>query len=259
MLSRVARQKNALFHLRRANAYRTLSASSALRLHSNSSRSTPVITSQSPSVPERRRRSSFQSQRSLATATDSPAFDHHSYMPLSDATMNRLTGADASSLVIIDQVPPTEAKVFRKIRGLGGDEDEMLANFDMSLRVGRFDRACALISRLKSYHPVGSPEHLSLHNRYLKEMVSYMIARRQHQMIIPVQKWFEIDMPAEGVTANATTFAIMIRMALRMLDGTKRERSVRRYWNLAKQVDLHEDLLAVEVLTDLDLGELSRV
>lgn len=180
-------------------------------------------------------------------------------MPISDASMNRISGVDTSSLVIIDQVPQTEAKVFRKIRGMGGDEDEMLANFDMSLKVGRFDRASSLIGRLKSYHPAGSPQHLSLHNRYMKEMVSYMIANRQHELIMPLQKWFESDMPAAGVKPDATTFAIMIRMALRMLDGPKRDRSVRRYWNFAKQADLHEDMLAVEILTDLDLGELSRV
>lgn len=178
---------------------------------------------------------------------------------MSKATLNRLSAVDTSSLVIIDQIPQTEPKIFRKIRGMGGDEDEMLANFDMSLKVGRFDRASALITRLTSYHPMGSPENIALHNRYMKEMVSYMITTRQHDMIMPLQRWFESDMPAAGVKPDATTYAIMIRMALRMFDGPKRDRSVRRYWNFAKQVDLHEDLLAVEILTDLDLGELSRV
>lgn len=180
-------------------------------------------------------------------------------MPISQAALNHLSGIDTSSLVIIDQIPQTEAKIYRKIRGMGGDEDEMLANFDMSLKVGRFDRASALITRLTSYHPMGSPENIALHNRYMKEMVSYMITTRQHDMVLPLQKWFESDMPAAGVTPDANTYAIMIRMALRMLEGPKRDRSVRRYWNFAKQVDLHEDLLAVEILTDLDLGELSRV
>ncbi|KAJ5397950.1 hypothetical protein N7509_006063 [Penicillium cosmopolitanum] len=241
MLSRVARQKNALFHLRRANAHRTLAASSTLRLHSSSTRPSPVAIPQSSQAPERRRRSSFQSQRNLATATDSTTFEHNSYMPMSKATLNRLSAVDTSSLVIIDQIPQTEPKIFRKIR------------------VGRFDRASALITRLTSYHPMGSPENIALHNRYMKEMVSYMITTRQHDMIMPLQRWFESDMPAAGVKPDATTYAIMIRMALRMFDGPKRDRSVRRYWNFAKQVDLHEDLLAVEILTDLDLGELSRI
>lgn len=166
---------------------------------------------------------------------------------------------DTSSLIVLNEIPQTQPKILRKIRGIGGDEDEMMANFDMSLRVGRFDRAAALISRLKAYYPVDSPEFLSLHNQYLKAMVSHMIVTRQSEMVLPLQKWFEVDMPAGGVKPDATTFAVMIRMSLRMLHGSKRERSVRRYWGLAKKADLHEDLLASEVLTDLDLGELSKV
>lgn len=166
---------------------------------------------------------------------------------------------DASSLVIINETPQTQPKILRKVRGIGGDEEEMMANFDMSIKVGRFDRAAALINRLGNFYPIGSPKYLALHNRYLKEMVSHMIVTRQHQMVLPLQKWFEVDMPAGGVKPDATTFAVMVRMALRMLHGSKRDRSVRRYWDLAKKADLHEDLLAVEVLTDLDLGELSKV
>lgn len=166
---------------------------------------------------------------------------------------------DTSSLIVLNEIPQTQPKILRKIRGIGGDEDEMMANFDMSLRVGRFDRAAALISRLKVYYPVDSAEFLALHNKYLKAMVSHMIVTRQDEMVLPLQKWFEVDMPSGGVRPDATTFAVMVRMSLRMLHGSKRERSVRRYWGLAKQADLHEDLLASEVLTDLDLGELSKV
>lgn len=166
---------------------------------------------------------------------------------------------DTSSLIVLNEIPQTQPKILRKIRGIGGDEDEMMANFDMSLRVGRFDRAAALISRLKAYYPVDSAEFLAFHNRYLKAMVKHMIYTRQVEMALPLQKWFEVDMPAGGVKPDATTFAIMVRMSLRMLHGSKRERSVRRYWGLAKQAGLHEDLLASEVLTDLELGELSKV
>lgn len=166
---------------------------------------------------------------------------------------------DTSSLIVLNETPQTQPKILRKIRGIGGDEDEMLANFNMSLRVGRFDRAAALISRLKTYYAVDSAEFLSLHNHYLKAMVAHMIYTRQSDMVLPLQKWFEVDMPAGGVKPDATTFAVMVRMSLRMLHGSKRDRSVRRYWGLAKSAGLHEDLLASEVLTDLDLGELSKV
>lgn len=270
MLSRVARQKNAIFHLRKANTYRALGTPSTLRLHSSSGRSISV--GNSPNTTAEKRRPSFQSHRNLATAADPSVLNHVSYMSIEDTLPQSLDHSkaqetsfnphepfDFSSLIVVNEVPQTHLKTFRKIRGIGGDTEEMMANFDMSLRVGRFDRAAALISRLSSVHAPDSPEFLALHNRYLKEMVAHMIMSRQNDMIWPVQKWFEVDMPAGGVQPDATTFAAMIRMALRMLHGSKRDRTVRRYWELAKKVDLHEELLAVEVLTDLDLGELSEV
>lgn len=187
----------------------------------------------------------------------SPPVDRSSLLDQSELGMPG--SFDASSLVILDDAPQTQPKVFRKIKGVGGDEDEMLANFNMSIKVGRFDRAAALLNRLRFFYAVGSPEYLALHNIYLKGMVSHMIITRQYLLALPLQKWFEVDMPAGGVEPDATTYAVMIRMALRILHGSKRDRSVRRYWELAKRANLHEELLTVEVLNDLDLGELSKV
>ena len=193
----------------------------------------------------------------MEDASFSPNVDRSAL--LDQPLFNNADPFDPSSLIILNETPQSQPKVFRKIRGIGGDEEEMMANFDMSLKVGRFDRAAALINRLGTFYAVDSPEYRALHNRYLKEMVSHMIITRQHDMVPPLQKWFEVDMPAGGVKPDATTYAAMIRMALRLLHGSKRDRSVRRYWELAKRADLHEELLAVEVLSDLDLGELSKV
>jgi len=166
---------------------------------------------------------------------------------------------DTSSLIIIDSLLMTKPKVLRKLKGIGGDVDEMMANLDISLKVGRFDRAAALIQRLGKFYPFGSPEYLDLHNRYLQAMVSHMIMTRQDSMVQPLQRWFEIDMPQGGVKPDATTYAIMIRMALRMLHGSKRDRTVRRYWEKAKQAEIEEEVLALPILSELELGELSEV
>lgn len=136
---------------------------------------------------------------------------------------------------------------------------EMKANLELSLKIGEFERASSLIGRLGHYHPPGSDEYLLIHNRFMKQMVAYMIINRQHDMVLPLQKWFEVDMPAGGVTPDAISFAIMIRMALRMLHGSKRDRTVRRYWELAQNAGLEEELVGVEVLEDSDVGELSKV
>lgn len=166
---------------------------------------------------------------------------------------------DPSSLIIMDERLQTKPKMLKRSRGLGGNEDEMMANLDISMKVGRFDRAASLITRLGDLYPIGSPEYLALHNRYLKEMVQHMIVTRQQELTLPMQRWFEVDMPRGGCTPDATTYAIMLRMALRMLHGAKRDRTVRRYWDLAKKASLEEEVLAVPILSELELGELSEV
>jgi len=78
-------------------------------------------------------------------------------------------------------------------------------------------------------------------------------------MVLPMQRWFELDMPNGKVQPDAKTYAIMIRMALRMLHGSKRDRSVRRYWEFAKRDGVEDQVLAVPILSELELGELSEV
>ncbi|KAJ5498980.1 DNA-directed RNA polymerase phage-type [Penicillium expansum] len=149
---------------------------------------------------------------------------------------------DTSSLIILDSTPQSQSKIFRRRHGVGGDETEMKANLELSLKIGEFERASALINRLGHYHPPGSDEYLVIHNRFMRDM-----------------KWFEVDMPSGGVTPDAISFAIMIRMALRMLHGSKRDRTVRRYWELAQNAGLEEELVGIEVLEDSDVGELSKI
>lgn len=277
MLSRVARQKNAISLLRQSNGRRLLPSVAALRLHATSSKPA-LLTSPSVTTPnERSRRNSFQSNRTLATAADQSAIDQGSYASFDDSLyapenffdpsqqwshlfpLPPSKELDPSSLIIVGESLQTKPKVLRKVRGIGGDEDEMLANLDVSLKVGRFDRAATLINRLGQHYPVGSSEYLAIHNRYLEKMVSHMIVTRQHNMVLPMQRWFELDMPNGGVKPDATTYAIMIRMALRMFHGSKRDRAVRRYWQFAKQDNIEEEVLAVPVLSELELGELSEV
>ena len=267
MLSRVARQKNALFHNRQSTGRRALISLPPLRRHANLNR---------PVSLERSRRPSLRSNRNLATATDQTIIDRgsSSYAPIDEspysvtgdrsAQWNSLFPSppqdfDRSSLIIMDDLVQTKPKILKKVKGIGGDEEEMMANLDISLKVGRFDRAATLINRLGNYYPVGSPEYLAIHNRYLEEMVAHMVVTRQHNMVLPMQRWFELDMPNGGVKADENTYAIMIRMALRMLHGSKRDRAVRRYWEFAKRDGIEEDVLAVPILSELELGELSEV
>ncbi|OJJ51137.1 hypothetical protein ASPZODRAFT_55285 [Penicilliopsis zonata CBS 506.65] len=281
MLSRVARQKHALLSFRRPTAQLPRLPHTTLRLQAQPVR--PIITDNSHTTPqstERRRRASFQSHRTLATATDASPVGLGSYDPFTTTSttspsdinyesyeqsrpwgpLSEIRDNDPnSSLVILDDFLQTTPKILRKINGIGGDEDEMLANFDVSIKVGRFDRAVSLIQRLGQFFPADSPQYLALHNRYLAAMVTHMIVMRQTHLVLPLQKFFEVDMPNGGVIPDATTLAIMIRMGLRMLHGSKRDRTVRRYWEVAKKQDIEDLVLAAPVLSELELGEISEI
>ncbi|RAL04698.1 DNA-directed RNA polymerase [Aspergillus ibericus CBS 121593] len=274
MLSRVALQKNAFARLRLAKGRSVLPSTAPLRLHSHSSRPISLTNTSANITQERSRRLSFQSSRNLATAADQSAVDQASYGSFESPAYNperyydhQLSSFfspiahdfDPSSLVIVNDALQTKPKVLRRVKGLGGDEEEMLANFDLSLRLHRYDRAAILLTRLRGYYPVASSKYLALHNRYLEGMVGQMILTRQHNLVLPMQKFFEVDLPASGVIPDATTYAIMIRMALRMFHGTKRDRAVRRYWDFAKKASLEEDVLAAPVLSELEIGELSEI
>ncbi|KAL4782100.1 hypothetical protein BJX76DRAFT_333587 [Aspergillus varians] len=271
MLSQLVRQRNAASQLRLLKGRFLLQSPAKLRHHSHTSQVNSLQTSTGGSSPDtRRRRSSFQSSRSLATAADPVVsqsyFENQSYSP--DLQQEQQWSSlfppppkefDPSSLIIVDDQLQTKPKVFRKIRGVGGDEPEMMANLDLSLRVSQFERASNLINRLREYHPIGSPQYLALHNRLLQAMVSHAVQTGDKHLVSQMQRWFEVDMPYGGVESDATTFAIMIRMALRMFYGPKRDRAVRRYWQFAKDAHAEEELLAVPVLSERELGELSEI
>ncbi|KAJ5178244.1 uncharacterized protein N7500_000943 [Penicillium coprophilum] len=259
MLSRVACQKNAFLHLRRTQAIRPSFHLPTTRFHSYSNNRNPLLKISGNSIHNRPRNLPPQSERRLATAADHSSIDGHSPETYDHFMHMPFENFDTSSLIILDSTPQSQSKIFRRRHGIGGDEMEMKANLELSLKLGEFERASGLIVRLGHYHPPGSEEYLLMHNRFMKKMVAYMILNRQQDMVLPLQKWFEVDMPAGGVTPDAITFAIMIRMALRMLHGSKRDRTVRRYWELAQNAGLEEELVGIEVLEDSDVGELSKI
>ncbi|PYI26736.1 mitochondrial DNA-directed RNA polymerase [Aspergillus indologenus CBS 114.80] len=281
MLSRVALRKNALARVR-VTGRSALPSPATLRLHSQSTR---PVSSTNPSsttnTQQRSRRPSLTSNRSLATAADQSIFSQGSgsYIPFENATSDGSTfsgdsffdqrlspffrphsqGLPESSLIIMNEAAQTKPRVQRKVKGLGGDPDEMLANLDVSLRIHQYERSAVLISRLKHCYPPGSPEFLELCNRHLSAIVSHMSVTRQHELVPACQRFFEVELRVQGLEPNAASYAIMIRMALRMFHGSKRDRTVRRYWEFVKSKSWEERVLSDPVFSESDLGELSQI
>jgi DNA-directed RNA polymerase len=167
---------------------------------------------------------------------------------------------DTSSLIILEDFPSSSRpKSIRRLNGIGGDMQEMMSNLDVSLSVGMFDRAALLIRRVATKLPSNSDAIRELHNKYLQMMAAYMFRNSRPGMIFAAQRWFEVDLRTSGVDPDATTYALMLKMSLSMLHGSRRRRTVDRYWRMVTADELEEAVLTVPVLSDADLGLLAEV
>ncbi|KMU81802.1 DNA-directed RNA polymerase [Coccidioides immitis RMSCC 3703] len=286
MLSRAAHRKHAFYSLQRSCKQLTLPwlYPALARCESASARTPSIGPPSQTSFPVRPPRvTALQSFRAFATATSDvyvPFEGLESYhklepynklgsetsfttplqTPLPFSDPSDPTEQDASPLIVIRDYLATRPKALRREKSIGGDTNEMLANLDVSLTVGMFDRAAQLVHRLSTLYPHGSPEIVDLHNKYIRMMVSHMILNRRPSLVWDVQKWFEVQMlQLAKVEPDATTYALMLRMTLRMLLGPRRDRSVRRYWKMAKEANVEEEVLGLPVLSEADLGLLSEI
>ncbi|ODH49026.1 hypothetical protein GX48_04851 [Paracoccidioides brasiliensis] len=280
MLCRAAQRRQTLHGLGRS--YEQLSSpwlsATSPRLRAQSSRIRTVCRPPVITTFEAPNSVSLRATRSLATATSdvNGPFENLPYghaeihspphlSPVSNSPWNeRLPypdpdDMDTSSLIIRKDFLFSQPPSVRRSKGIGGELSEMLANIDVSLSAAMFKRSEILIHRVAKIIGYGTPEVLDLHNKYLRSMISHMIVHRRYGMVWWAQKWFEVDMKYAYAEPDAATYALMIKMALRMLFENKQKRTVRRYWNLAKDAEIEEEVLGLPILSEADLGLLSEI
>lgn len=120
--------------------------------------------------------------------------------------------------------------------GIGGDPTELFQNLHACLRVGRFDRAAALVRRLTDIYRSDAPEVTEAHNLYLKAMLDALHRVPPEVTMAELQDWFTKEMYGRDVEPNVDTFVTMLRASLEFLEGSARDQSVRRYLDLAKSL-----------------------
>ncbi|KAK4693186.1 hypothetical protein P7C71_g4164, partial [Lecanoromycetidae sp. Uapishka_2] len=145
-----------------------------------------------------------------------------------------------SSPIIINDALSTHPKTFRAKDAINGNLNEIHQNLHACLQVGRLERAAALMRRLNQIYKPSAPGLLAAHNEYVKEL-SYRIGRTKDQHLLQhLQRWFIVDLKEAGVEPNAEIYAWMIQASLQT-SGTRKDRTVRRYVNLAKEAGIHDD------------------
>lgn len=284
MLPRAARRRNVVHQLRQSTEQLALPwlCPATLRYHTHLNR--PEATSSTPasSHAEHRRRSSiFQPARHLATATDVPPISQTGgYVPFENYTYGAgaqsprfektESPAFAQSLydepaIMIRESQMVTSPIFRRLKGVGGTFEELTARFTASLNCGDLDMAAVSLDRMSKFPHIDPDFFLDLHNNYLEAVVDQMInTQRSDEALnkaLAMQTWFEVKLPrGKTLRPDARTMAIMLRMTLRMLHGSRRDRTVRRYWNMVVENHFETEVVSMtDLLNDRDWGEISQV
>ncbi|KAL1652204.1 DNA-directed RNA polymerase [Diplodia intermedia] len=152
--------------------------------------------------------------------------------------------------------PPPRLNYFN---GIGGDPAELHSNLQACLRVGRLDRAAALLRRMRELYSPSAPELLEANNMYMLQVMERVLAKQPGYTINTLSAWFENELRDNDIAPNSVTYTCMLRTAILTLDGSKRERLIRRYLWLAEQSGVLDSVLTNEAWSDDEYGILAEV
>ena len=246
--------------------------------------------SQSPPNSRRRRSSTSQNSsrqtRHIATATEQQGSQAQGLYPpppgYTNTFRNYLQDKDSSSAfkhqsnapksalrpyndpIVINTTTQTPDATIKVGHGLHGTTLELLQHLRTSLQVGRLSRAEAIIQRLNEKCSPDSPELLHAHTAYLEEHLRKVaLSGRGHEafgILKEMQRWFEVEVRNKGIFVDAKMLVVMIRASIRALEGSQRDRSIRRYVEMGRSLgDDYDEVLESEDYDDNEFTILGRV
>ena len=141
--------------------------------------------------------------------------------------------------IILNNTITKPDELIRVHSGVVGTSMDLLQHLYTTLRVGRMSRAETIIQRLAESSQPNSPELLHAHTAYLEELLRHLAAadsdsRPSYQL--KMQKWFEVEVYRKNVQPDGKMLVVMIRAAIRGLQGSQRDRAIRRYVEMGSQL-----------------------
>ncbi|KAL1587965.1 hypothetical protein WHR41_03139 [Cladosporium halotolerans] len=160
-----------------------------------------------------------------------------------------------SDPVIINNTVKTADPLIKIQNGIVGTSMELLQHLYTTLRVGRMSRAENIIRRLAEQSPLNSPEVLHAHTAYLEELLRHLAASstaERPKFQRKMQKWFEVEVNSNGIQPDAKILVVMVRAAIRGLQGSQRDRAIRRYAQMASKLgdETYDEVLSSEDYDD---------
>ncbi|KAK5078294.1 DNA-directed RNA polymerase [Lithohypha guttulata] len=170
---------------------------------------------------------------------------------------------DLSKIIMIDHTiasAPPSMDATRSKDYVRGNIWEVEVTLEACLQIHRWDRAITILAQLRALYAGNEPELQRLYNKVLQAMVFDHIWNRSSDNIDRINGWVENHMKKANVSPNAQTFALKIKAAMATLEGRRRDRTVRRYWDMAKEYNVDWEVASLrEILSDGDLGKLSEI
>ncbi|KAF2180077.1 DNA/RNA polymerase [Zopfia rhizophila CBS 207.26] len=183
--------------------------------------------------------------RSLATSADilPPRYDAIPFDGLMPSWNSRTTSPELSSIpqwdpskpLIINNSLSASAPVAKMKFGIGGDPAELHQNLHACLRVGRMDRAAAIVHRLTDMYNPSAPEVVDAHNVYLRTLFEIAEQNPSASSMENIENWYDKEMVRNGVEPNGQTLVTLLRASMAFLQGNIREMSIRKYLDMAQK------------------------
>lgn len=136
--------------------------------------------------------------------------------------------------------------------GIGGDPIELYQNLYACLRVGRMDRATAIIQRLTALYSPTASEVVQAHNAYLQTMLEFAQQTPEAYSMATIEEWYDSHMVRKAIEPNAGTFITLLRASLSLLEGTQRHQTLRKYLAMAEASCGSDVMDAINCSEDFD-------
>ena len=185
------------------------------------------------------------------------------FSPNSNQNLSKLRPYDDP--IVIDTSVQNPAQKIKVSNGIQGTEVDLLQHLHTSLQVGRLTRAEAIIERLGEKSAPDSPVLLHAHTAYLEESLRTVAlhgrGRKARETLEKMQRWFEVEVRSNGVVIDVKMLVVMIRASIKALDGPRRDRTIRRYAELGREMgdDIYEEVLDSEDYDDNEFMILGAV
>ncbi|KAI9683599.1 MAG: DNA-directed RNA polymerase [Trizodia sp. TS-e1964] len=145
-------------------------------------------------------------------------------------------------------------------RVYSGNSRELRAIFKACVAAGRIERAADFARRLIELYLDDPAAQQSICAEYIQAHVAMALESQKEESVKMLQRWFELEMRRRKIPVNAAIYALLTKASLRVLQGPKMERTVRRYIHMADNSELLVETLSVDgILSDEDLSRIARI